>query len=109
VLSKQSGVNLMPFLTGENSGAPHDYLFWRMFDKEHAAVRSGSDKLVTLDPENDTSLYRISDDIDESSDISNANPERTDLLDKKLKEWSSQLKPAIFDPLGTWDPSVPRE
>jgi arylsulfatase A-like enzyme len=103
------GVNLIPFLTGENSGAPHDYLFWRMFDKRHAAVRSGSDKLVTIYPEDDTSLYRISDDIDESADISNANPERTDLLDKKLKEWSSQLKPAIFDPLGTWDPSVPRE
>ncbi len=34
--AKLDGVNLLPFLTGENKAAPHDALFWRW--RSQAAV-----------------------------------------------------------------------
>jgi arylsulfatase A-like enzyme len=40
------GVNLVPFLTGERSGDPHDNLFWRMTARGIWAIRSGDDKIV---------------------------------------------------------------
>ena len=42
------GVNLLPFLTGEASGVPHETLFWRSggFGGKHS-VRRGNWKLVT--------------------------------------------------------------
>ena len=40
------GVNLMPYLTGENPGSPHDTIYLRMFDRGAYAVRSGDYKLV---------------------------------------------------------------
>lgn len=101
------GVDLMPFLTGRNAGAPHGALFWQMFDKDHAAIRKGNDKLVDLNKENRTELYQISEDLRESSDLAGRNPETTVQLQEELDKWISQLKPAIFDPLGTWNPPGP--
>jgi len=38
------GVNLMPFLTGKNTTAPHEALYWRLWDQ--AAVRAGKWKYL---------------------------------------------------------------
>ena len=42
------GVNLIPFISGKNNKAPHDYLFWRGFDKGVVAVRTEFDKIVVI-------------------------------------------------------------
>ena len=100
------GVNLMPYLTGEKKGAPHDVLFWSMFDKEHAAIRSGSDKLITMaNDQGGDQLYRLDRDLGEADNRLKSEKERADELRKRLEEWEAQLKPATFDPLGTWDPA----
>ena len=49
---KLDGVNLLPFLTGEKSGAPHDALYWRF--GEQMAIRMGDYKLVRYDSNADT-------------------------------------------------------
>ncbi len=98
------GVSLMPFLTGKQEGPPHDMLFWKMFDKEHGAVRSGSDKLVVMEKEGFVELYQLSDDVGESDDLSSKEKDKVQSLKKEFEAWESQLKPAIFDPLGTWKP-----
>jgi len=41
---KLDGVNLLPFLSGEKSGAPHEALYWRF--GQQIAVRKGDWKLV---------------------------------------------------------------
>lgn len=103
------GVNLMPYVEGKKKGTPHDVLFWRMFDKEHAAIRSGSDKLVTMaEDQGGDQLYRLDKDLGEADDRLRSEKERADRLRKRLQEWESQLKPAAFDPLGTWDPAKGR-
>jgi arylsulfatase A-like enzyme len=40
------GVNLIPYLTGEKEGAPHERIFIRRFDAKRSAVRSGDYKLL---------------------------------------------------------------
>src|SRR6185369_9768928 len=44
---KLDGVNLLPFLAGQNAAAPHDALYWRF--GEQMAIRSGDWKLVRPD------------------------------------------------------------
>ena len=41
---KLDGVNLLPYLTGEKTGAPHEALYWR-FGRQ-IAIRMGDWKLV---------------------------------------------------------------
>jgi arylsulfatase A-like enzyme len=44
------GVNLLPYLSGEKSGAPHERLFWRTGGGAKFAIREGDWKLVGEDP-----------------------------------------------------------
>jgi arylsulfatase A-like enzyme len=86
------GVNLMPFLTSDNAGQPHDILLWR--DKGKKAVRMGDWKLVqerTGGPQ----LYNLRDDIGETRDLAQADPERFKELSSAWDDWNRQL----MDPL----------
>ncbi len=40
------GVNLIPYLSGEMPGRPHDQLYWRKFDQNWHALRSGDTKML---------------------------------------------------------------
>ncbi|WP_297337603.1 sulfatase-like hydrolase/transferase [Algoriphagus sp.] len=42
------GVNLIPYLTGKNSGRPHEALYWRNYDAKRFAIRHLDQKLITL-------------------------------------------------------------
>lgn len=96
---KLDGVNLLPFLTGEKSGAPHDALYWRF--GEQMAVRSGDWKLVRYDTNADTNsgrkepvsaakLYNLASDIHEDKDIAATNPEKLKELQAKWDEWNKR-------------------
>ena len=98
------GVNLIPYLTGKETGAPHESLFWLDYDDGESAVRLGADKLVVLGKENSTALYQLSNDIDESEDLTKSNPKKAKRLQKELNAWTGQLIEPVFDRLGTWDP-----
>jgi arylsulfatase A-like enzyme len=101
------GVNLIPFLTGEKSGPPHEVLFWQMFDKDHAVIRSGNDKYIDLNKEDKTELYDLSNDNEEKNDLVDRQAEKAKKLQSQLDAWTKQLEPARFDPLGTWNPPGP--
>jgi arylsulfatase A-like enzyme len=55
------GVNLIPYLTGEKSGFPHEELYWRNHDAKRFAVRTPSWKMIQ-DP-NRNFLFDIKSDI----------------------------------------------
>ncbi len=40
------GVDLLPYLSGQNSTTPHEQLCWRWYAKEIFAVRRGASKLI---------------------------------------------------------------
>ncbi|RPF80857.1 MAG: N-acetylgalactosamine 6-sulfate sulfatase [Verrucomicrobia bacterium TMED71] len=101
------GVNLVPYITGKDEGSPHTALFWQMFDKDHAVVRVGNDKFIGLNKQDTIELYDLSRDKAESQNLAKAQPEKLRQLQETLDAWTSQLEPARFDPLGTWNPPGP--
>lgn len=80
------GVNLIPYLTGKESGNPHDQLFFR---KEMvAAVRDGNWKLIRLDDYGYV-LYNLESDPFETNDLKDDYPDQFELMKVALKEWES--------------------
>lgn len=98
------GTNLLPFLSGEKSGTPHDALYWRF--GEQMAVRRGDWKLVRYDVNADTNLggrgqgasaaklYNLATDLHEDSDLASAHPAKVQELQASWDEWNkSNVKP----------------
>ena len=96
------GVNLLPYLLNQKNGSPHDYLFWRKFDRNGVAVRSGDIKLVADRKFNEQgySVYNTTDDISEKNDIIDLDVDKNEEMLKRHKIWTSQLKPTAFPTLG---------
>jgi arylsulfatase A-like enzyme len=101
---KLDGVNLLPFLAGEKTGAPHDALYWRF--GEQMAIRSGDFKLVRYDLNADTQtgarrqgvsaakLYNLRADIGETKDLAAAMPEKVQELQSQWNAWNqANVKP----------------
>ncbi len=119
---KLDGVNLVPYLTGEKSTAPHDALYWRF--GEQMAIRKGDFKLVRYDanadtqsgrrePVSDIKLYNLKDDIGESKDLAAAMPDKLKELQIQWDAWNATLvKPlwglAAGDSDGT-EPGAPKK
>lgn len=89
------GVNLIPYITGENNESPHDYLYWRKFDAKKYAVRNGDEKLI-IENENDEMLFDLKNDISEQSNLSNEKKERVVQLNKDLRKWESEMQGPAF-------------
>jgi len=82
------GVNLVPFVNGSRSGAPHDALFWRMGPQ--AAVRAGRHKLVRT--QKSEQLFDLDADVGEKMDLAKQKPEVLKDLKARLAAWEAQMK-----------------
>jgi len=87
------GVNLVPFVTGEKRGQPHETLFWRW--QSQAAVRDDRWKLILVG--NDKFLFDLNKP-DGDSELAKNNqlekhPEIAAALEKKLMAWNATLPP----------------
>jgi len=71
------GVNLIPYLTGENEGYPHEQLFWRKLTHGGIALRRGNMKGLKEKGSNkaEFTLYDLSNDQSERNDLKTQNPE----------------------------------
>jgi arylsulfatase A-like enzyme len=83
------GINLLPYLTGERSGAPHEYLYWRTGN--NGAIRHGMMKLLILGDR--LRLYDLGHDVEESHDLSKEKPEVVQRMHEAWKAWNAQLQP----------------
>ena len=95
---KLDGVDLLPYLTGENRQRPHETLYWRF--GEQWAIRHGDWKLVVArggggDPE----LYHLAVDPSESHNLAAERPEKVKELHGLWQNWSDEQAP----------PSSPKE
>ncbi len=90
------GVDLIPFVKGVNHSAPHEYLFWRQYDKKNFAVvhQSGMKSLTIKDSV--THLFNIGAEIEEKTDISGQNKQTVADLNRQLQTWLSQTIPPVF-------------
>lgn len=101
---KLEGVDLLPYLAGAKSGAPHEALYWRF--GEQMAIRLGDFKLVRYDTNADTltgarnqptsplKLYNLASDPHEDRDLAAAMPDKVKELQAKWNAWNaSNVKP----------------
>ncbi len=93
--NKIDGVNLLPYLNQTISSAPHDWLFWRHFDKNTFAVVSAGNKKL-LKQKEASLLYDLQKDIGESKPLGDAEKDLPDSMNKKSMQWSSELQPPAF-------------
>jgi len=95
---KLDGVNLLPYLTGDNSEQPHETLYWR-FGKQWA-IRHGDWKLVAGNGGDMAgALFNLADDKEESKNLAADNPEKVQELKALWDEWNAEQAP----------PSAPHE
>jgi len=108
---KLDGVNLLPYLTGDNTANPHEALFWRF--GQQMAVRKGDWKLVksqgdgiqnTIDPSAATpggaKLYNLTEDIGEKNDLAATHPEKVQELAALWNDWNATLVDPKWTPPG---------
>ena len=93
------GVDLVPFLTGENSGRPHETLFWRQGGR--AGLRHGDLKLVRMGSRKSVGqvkweLYDLSRDIAEETNLAERYPERLTELVAIWEEMNSEMQEPMF-------------
>ncbi|MCX6855642.1 MAG: sulfatase-like hydrolase/transferase, partial [Verrucomicrobia bacterium] len=96
------GVNLIPYLTGENKAAPHEALYWRWMAQ--SAIREGSWKLLRGGERE--YLYDLSTDREEKNNLAAKHPEVATRLRAKLKSWADTLNPpgmALGPMASTWN------
>ncbi|WOH36016.1 sulfatase-like hydrolase/transferase [Thalassotalea fonticola] len=89
------GVNLMPFILGENQGLPHDVLFWRSFDSNILASRRGNAKAISSSQIGDH-LYNLSNDLAERHDLSEKQSNTFDQQKVEMDLWATELQDPIF-------------
>lgn len=87
------GVNLVPFLTGENKGAPHDVLYWRWTNQ--AAIRKGKWKYLTAD--NRHYLFDMDNDFEEKNNLFTTHPELARRMRDELEQWTQTVNPPGLD------------
>jgi arylsulfatase A-like enzyme len=87
------GVNIVPYIIGENSGLPHQELKWRFTIS--AAIRDGDWKLIRL-PDRLPLLFDLASDISEQNNMALQHIEKTKELLKKLGNWDVSLPHPVF-------------
>ena len=93
------GVNLMPYLLGENNSEPHEKLFWRRF--YYGAVRKGDWKLNWFD-DRAPRLHNLKEDVAEQYDLSEQFPEKTEELLREFHAWEEGLAEPIWRTHPMW-------
>jgi arylsulfatase A-like enzyme len=86
------GVNLIPYLTGQNTAAPHDRLMWRWVAQ--SAIRQGNWKLLRGGERE--YLFDLDADLEEKHDLAAKHPQIVAQLREKLSAWASTLDPPGF-------------
>lgn len=83
------GVNLLPYLTGKRSDAPHAALYWRF--GEQWAIRKGDWKLLSMGGEPE--LYNLAEDIGEKNNLASANAAKVQELRADWEAWNQKNVP----------------
>ncbi|MFN7934912.1 MAG: sulfatase-like hydrolase/transferase [Bryobacteraceae bacterium] len=84
------GVNLLPFLTGQNKSAPHEALYWRF--GAQWAVRKGDWKLLGLG-QSAVELYNLGADLPEKNNLAGSETAKLKELQATYDAWNAKNVP----------------
>lgn len=87
---KLDGVNLLPYLTNQRAGVPHEALFWRF--RSQAAVLAGRWKLYFIAPDR-WLLFDGENPAGERQDVAAQHPGVVAELQAKLRAWCAEQTP----------------
>ena len=90
---RYDSVDLLPFLTGEKAGAPHERLYWRSGGQ--SALRDGKWKLVRK-AGRQGELYDLDRDKGEATDLAGTHPAIAARLSATLAAWNKELIEPVF-------------
>jgi arylsulfatase A-like enzyme len=90
------GTNILPYLTDEQTGAPHERLFWRIGGGAKFAVREGDWKLVGGET-GATQLFNLAVDVGENKDLAAAQPEMVARLSRAYADWNKDNVAPLFE------------
>lgn len=96
------GVNLIPYLSGKRTGAPHDSIQWRWIAQ--AAIREGRWKFLKGGQRE--YLFDLENDREELTNLLVSEPRIADRLRTKLTAWAEELQPPGLEAKGmseTWE------
>jgi arylsulfatase A-like enzyme len=104
------GVDLLPHLTGEDTAAPHEALYWRFGPQK--AVRKGKWKLVDwrdfeAKRESGWQLYDLTRDVGEKNDLAKAEPQIVAELSAAWEKWNKRNVAPLWHGGLTEDPTAP--
>ncbi len=96
---KIDGVDVVPFITGQTTGEPHQILFWR--SGPYVVVRQGKWKLQIEATSGLKALYDLDADPAEKTDLASANPDKVAELQALIDGWQAEqakpLWPALME------------
>jgi arylsulfatase A-like enzyme len=100
------GVDILPYLEGAKSGAPHKDMYWRRMNI--AAAREGSLKLIRVrgapgNPKIEYGLYDLSNDRSENRNLIDQRPDDVRRLRKLLESWESHMMKPLWQEGAYWD------
>ena len=99
------GVNLLKYIDGSEAQPPHEQLFWRKEDM--AAMRTADYKYIRVKGVGEV-LYDMKDDLSETEDIKEQQPEVLNRMAKEVCLWEKGLVNPILWDEGVWN-DVTRE
>jgi len=92
------GVNLIPYLSGNKLGSPHEYLYWKNPDKDIDVIRDDRYKYLRI--KNDEYIFDLKNDISEESNIIDLSKPIYDRLKSQFKLWEKDMIDPVFMDLG---------
>ena len=88
--SRLDGVNLLPYLSGNSTQPPpHQALYWRFGPQ--TAIRMGNWKLVRHLETKEAELYNLAEDIGETTNLAQSQPQKAKELQAAYDAWNAQL------------------
>jgi arylsulfatase A-like enzyme len=107
------GVDIMPYVTGQRSGTPHDMLVWRR--RPLVSIRQGDWKL--WESVNDSTgrygeyklLFNLKSDLNETTNLASRYPRKVKQLEALIRQWAHDMTspswpsrpPVTYDVCGT--------
>lgn len=93
------GKNLLPYLTKEKTGNPHQALYWRKL--EESAARIDNFKMVRLEGYGSV-VYNLTEDIGETTDLSKENEAVYNQLTDEFRNWEKEMMNPLWGEPKNW-------